>query len=83
MDTNGRGLFAWLESSLKSVVDQDPVNMGIVATLPNGDSVTGYYNVGAQDMAIFAHVIYSDAVMEIVTNNIEKVKEALDEIEED
>lgn len=40
---------------------------------------TGYYNADATDKAMFAHNIQSDVTMDIIRENIGKIKEMLEE----
>ena len=41
--------------------------------------MTGYWNADAQDKAIFAHNIQSDIVMDIVQQNADIIKQAMEE----
>ena len=83
MDINGNTeLFEWLEASLGQLVEAQPVTAAIVAIRPDGNVLTGYYNADAQDKAIFAHNINADAMLDTVLNNIDQVRDALDELGE-
>lgn len=73
---------AFLEESIKAIFEARPVSMAVVAICEDGNTLTGYYNADAQDKAVFAHHIQSDVVMDIVTANINTVKEALEDEEE-
>lgn len=55
----------WLENSLRTVVDIEPVCLCIAATAPDG--------------TVFAHNIQSDVTMDIIRENIGKIKEMLEE----
>lgn len=69
----------WLENSLRTVVDIEPVCLCIAAKNPDGTVFTGYYNADATDKAVFAHNIQSDVTMDIIRENIGKIKEMLEE----
>lgn len=69
---------AWLEESLKTVLEFKPSSICIVATAEDGTTKTGYYNATGQDKAVFAANILSDVVMDIIKINAEKIKEILD-----
>lgn len=69
---------AWLEESLKTVLEFKPSSICIVATAEDGTTKTGYYNATGQDKAVFAANILSDVVMDIIKGNAEKIKEILD-----
>ena len=69
----------WLENSLRTVVAIEPVCLCIAATKTDGTVFTGYYNADATDKAVFAHNIQSDVTMDIIRENIGKIKEMLEE----
>ena len=74
----------WLEQSARAVVDLEPDTIGIVARSGKKDVVfTGYFNASAEDKAVMAHHIYSDVIMDTVKANIDTIREALEEAEED
>lgn len=43
--------------------------------------MTGYWNADAQDKAIFAHNIQSDIILDIVKQNADIIKRAMEEEE--
>ena len=73
---------AWLEESLKTVLDFKPTSICIVATAEDGKTKTGYFNSTGQDKAIFAANIMSDVVMDIIKINAREIKGLLDETEQ-
>lgn len=73
---------AWLEESLKTVLDFKPTSICIVATAEDGTTKTGYFNSTGQDKAIFAANIMSDIVMDIIEINANKIRGILDEAEQ-
>lgn len=80
-DITSKPYAAWLEQSLKAMMEIKPVSMCIVATGDNGDTLTGYFNADAQDKAVFAHHIQSDVMMDIIRANAAEIKSVLDEEE--
>lgn len=73
----------WLEESLRLISDFKPVCLCIAATSADGHTITGYYNSDATDKAIFAHNIQSDVTMDIVSQNIETIRELLEAREDE
>ena len=69
----------WLESVLKTLTEHDVHSACIVATVDDGDTMTGYWNADAQDKAIFAHNIQGDIVMDIVQQNAGLIKRAMED----
>lgn len=69
---------AWLEDSLKTVLEFKPSSICIAATAEDGTTKTGYYNATGQDKAVFAANILSDVVMDIIAINAEKIKGILE-----
>lgn len=69
----------WLENSLRTIMDIGAERMCIAATNPDGTVFTGYYNANATDKAVFAHNIQRNVTMDIIRENIEKIKEMLEE----
>ena len=73
---------AFLEESISILFKENPVSAVVAATTEDGRTFTGYYNADSTDMAIFAHHINADAMLEVVLNNIDLVRDALDDLEE-
>lgn len=69
---------AWLEESLKNVLEFKPSSICIVATAEDGTTKTGYYNATGQDKAVFAANILSDVVMDIIEANADVIKGILE-----
>lgn len=69
---------AWLEESLKNVLEFKPSSICIVATAEDRTTKTGYYNATGQDKAVFAANILSDVVMDIIKANADVIKGILD-----
>ena len=69
----------WLEESIATIAGIDPCCICFAATKADGTVFTGYYNADAADKAVFAHNIQSDVTMDIIRENIGKIKEMLEE----
>lgn len=80
-------LSAWLEEAVRLFFEQDrenKVKSGVLCVKQeDGNVMTGYYKCNATDMAIFAHNIYADAMIDIVCANADKVRNALQELDDD
>lgn len=72
----------WLENAIRILTEHDVHSACIVATVDDGDTMTGYWNADAQDKAIFAHYIQSDIVLDIVQQNAGIIKQAMEEGED-
>lgn len=59
-----------------------PSSIALVASLETGETLTGYFHADAQQKAVFAHNINADAMPDVVLNNINLVRDALDELGE-
>lgn len=73
----------WLEGLLRTIFERNPKSMALVATLEDDTTLTGYYMADAQDKAVFAHHIQSDAVLDTVLANADLIKEAIEGVGED
>ena len=71
----------WLENAIRILTEHHVHAACIVATVDDGDTMTGYWNADAQDKAIFAHNIQSDIVLDIVKQNADIIKRAMEEEE--
>lgn len=77
-------LAEWLEDGLMAVLDGKSRAICIAAISEDGEQVlTGYYHCNAQDKAILAHNIYTDALKDTLYNNLDRLKEALEGLEEE
>lgn len=67
----------WLEDAVRTVLEEQPKCMVLVAKLESEEVLTAYYNADAEDKAVFAHHIQSDVTMDIIENNIDRIRELL------
>ena len=72
----------WLENAIRTLTEHDVRSACIVATVDAGETMTGYWNADAQDKAIFANNIQSDIVLDIVGQNADAIKRAMEEGDE-
>ena len=72
----------WLENAIRTLTEHDVRSACIVATVDDGETMTGYWNADAQDKAIFANNIQSDIVLDIVEQNADAIKRAMEEGDE-
>lgn len=72
----------FLEETVKSIMIMEPTAVAVVGILQDGNVFTGYYNCDGTDLAVMAHSIYADSVMDVIRARADEVKEALDELEE-
>ena len=80
-------LTAWLEDCVKNLYERNKesriTSAAIITQSEDRVVLTGYYNCDAQDKAIFAHNLNADAMLDIVCNNADIVKQAIEEVDED
>lgn len=72
----------WLENAIRTLTEHDVRSACIVATVDDGETMTGCWNADAQDKAIFANNIQSDIVLDIVEQNADAIKRAMEEGDE-
>ena len=75
-------LTEWFEESLKAIFSREIESACIVAQDKDGYVLTGYYDADAQQKAVFAHNINSDAMLDVVVNNIGVIRDALDGLDD-
>ena len=68
----------WLEDTIREMTEHD-VQSICIAVKVDGDTMTGYWNADAQDKAMFAAAIQSDIVLDIVEQNADAIKRAMEE----
>ena len=50
--------------------------------LPGGESMTAYYNCDAEEKAAEAHHFHSDAMLDVVLNNVELIKQEMEALDD-
>lgn len=76
---------SWLEEGVATIFGSGKriKSACVVAIFDDESAITAYFQSDAQDMAVFAHKINTDIIMEIVTNNIDIIRDALEGETED
>lgn len=72
----------WLENAIRTLTEHDVRSACIVATVDDGETMTGYWNSDTQDKAMFASAIQSDITLEIMEQNADAIKRAMEEGDE-
>lgn len=73
----------FMEEAVQAVFEYQPTKICVCARFESGETLTAYYGANAEDKALFAHNIQSDALLEVVRNNAREIKDAIDRLEED
>ena len=76
-----KDLAEWLEAGLQKLFELKPVSMALVAKTESGDTLTAYFHADAEQKAVFAHHIQTDIIMDVVLNNADMIRDALDELD--
>lgn len=79
MDVSRLPYAAWLEDTIRDLVESKPKRICIAAIMPDQSVGTAYYDCSAQDKAIFAHNIQVDITMDVIEANIGEIKEMMEE----
>lgn len=69
----------WLDETARAVVDMKPDHICLVAVRDDGAVLTTYQNTDTTDMAVFAHAIHQDILMETIHQNASYIKSMLGE----
>ena len=73
---------AWLEDTIRALVESNPQQICIAAIMPDKLVGTAYYKCTTQDKAILAHNIQVDIAMDIIEENTSDIKQMLDQEKE-
>lgn len=72
-----------LEKGITTLIDGKAKNAVLCGRLEDGSTLTAFSDMEAEDMAVIAWHILSTAFMDVVLNNIDVIKDALDCLEEE
>ena len=72
-------LAEWLEDAARVLLENNPKNIALAAKLPDGSTLTAYYNAGVGDKIAAAGQIHADAMLDMIVNNAGTLKEAMEE----
>lgn len=70
---------AWMAEALGHLSQHQAKNIAIAALLPDGQTVTGYFDMSANDKAIIAAHIQADAMLDVVKANGDTIRQAWEE----
>lgn len=83
MNVNDIPFKNFFEESIKTICENKPVSLAMVAVLEDGNVFTGYCNASVFDQALMANAIHQDQIIEIVRTNIKDIMREYEEEEED
>jgi len=83
MDVESMPFAEFLEGIISRLVKSDPEMIVVAAKRPDGSVLTGKWRANALDEAECAVNLFCEAMMDVVINNIEMIRDALDELEEE
>ena len=83
MDISKIPYAAWLEESLRVLIESGSERICIAGMTEDGKVYTGYYNCNVSDKALFAHYIQTDAFMEEIRTNADMLREWIEEFDEE
>lgn len=72
----------WLEDAIRTLTENNVEAICIAIKKPDGYTMTGYWNSDTQDKAMFASAIQSDITLEIMEQNADAIKRAMEEGDE-
>lgn len=79
MDINNCKFSGWLECALQDLYRLPVEKIALCAVLEDGSTLTTYFNCEEQDKAIMAHTISNDAMIDTIVNNIDVIRNALEQ----
>lgn len=68
----------YLEEIVKMIYEEQPLCIGIVARLPDGCTAKAYYSCTPEDKGVMAYHMLQDSVYDVILNNIEDIRSALE-----
>lgn len=72
-----------LEKGISTLIEGKAKNAVLCGRLEDGSTLTAFSDMDAEDMAIIAWDILSTAFMDVVISNIDMIKDALDDFEDE
>ena len=83
MDIGSKPYAEWLEEGVEHIFGRDPASICLMAILPSGEVLSGYYNADYFDKARYQACVQQDMIMDTLRYNAEEVREILDGAGED
>lgn len=68
----------WLEDGVANIFQKDPKAICLMAILPDGQVLSGYYNSDIWDKAMFKECVNQDITLDVINSNSDRIKEILD-----
>ena len=75
--------FTWMEGALQAMYESDPACMMFAARLPDGNTMTAYYNTDNEDIAVMVSHVQNDMILDFIEVNADIIKEMLEGDEEE
>lgn len=72
----------WLENAIKILTEHHVQSACVVAMVEDDTVLTGYWNASANDKAVFVSNIQSDITLDVIRNNADLIKQALEDDDE-
>ena len=83
MDVKKMPFAGFMEEAISMMVKSKPEVIVFAARRPDGAVLTGKWQADPTDVAACAAQLFADAMLDMVVNNIELIRDALDDLEED
>lgn len=83
MDVEKLPFAEFLEGTISLLARSRPETIVFAARRPDGAVLTGKWQADAMDQAECAMQLFCEAMLDMVVNNIELIRDALDDLEED
>ena len=74
---------SWLSEVLATLEEHKISQLAIAAPLPTGEVFTGYFGMNTMDKALIATSIQTDATMDVVCANGQRIQQAWEDSAED
>lgn len=73
----------WMEAGLQTLMEAKAEKVMLCGILPDGNVVTGYSGMDAEDKSICVHHIQSDIMMDVLAANADVLRAILREEDDD
>lgn len=73
----------FLEKMMKIIADEDPPEIAICLRRCDGKNITGYYGCSPEAKATMGYHIQTDAVMDVIMANADRIVRRAEEMEQD
>lgn len=73
----------WLEDMLRVIAKENPTAIAICMSCSDGQNMTGYYGCTPAEKATMAYHIHTDAIMDVVMGNADRIVRQAEEMEQE